>query len=100
MQTAADDGTGFRASIKGVPISVKTGTAQESKTRANHAFFISFGPYESPKLAVTVNIPYGYTSANAASVAKNVYRLCFGYTNVDEILNAGAQRVSDANIED
>ena len=28
MQTAADDGTGFRASIKGVPISVKTGTAQ------------------------------------------------------------------------
>ena len=86
---------GFEVNIAG-----KTGTAQESKTRANHAFFISFGPYESPKLAVTVNIPYGYTSANAASVAKNVYRLCFGYTNVDEILNAGAQRVSDANIED
>lgn len=83
-----------------VNIAGKTGTAQESKTRANHAFFISFGPYESPKLAVTVNIPYGYTSANAASVAKDVYRLCFGYTNVDEILNAGAQRVSDVNIED
>ena len=86
---------GFEVNIAG-----KTGTAQESKTRANHAFFISFGPYESPKLAVTVNIPYGYTSANAASVAKDVYRLCFGYTNVDEILNAGAQRVSDTNIED
>lgn len=86
---------GFEVNIAG-----KTGTAQESKTRANHAFFISFGPYESPKLAVTVNIPYGYTSANAASVAKDVYRLCFGYTNVDEILNAGAQHVSDANIED
>ena len=28
MQTAADEGTGSRASIKGVPISVKTGTAQ------------------------------------------------------------------------
>ena len=28
MQTAADDGSGSRASIKGVPIAVKTGTAQ------------------------------------------------------------------------
>lgn len=28
MQTAADDGAGSRASIKGVPIAVKTGTAQ------------------------------------------------------------------------
>lgn len=101
MRGVVESGSASRI-FKGVEVNIagKTGTAQESKTRANHAFFISFGPYESPKLAVTVNIPYGYTSANAASVAKDVYRLCFGYTNVDEILNAGAQRVSDANIED
>lgn len=101
MRGVVESGSASRI-FKGLEVNIagKTGTAQESKTRANHAFFISFGPYESPKLAVTVNIPYGYTSANAASVAKDVYRLCFGYTNVDEILNAGAQRVSDANIED
>ena len=101
MRGVVESGSASRI-FKGLEVNIagKTGTAQESKTRANHAFFISFGPYESPKLAVTVNIPYGYTSANAASVAKDVYRLCFGYTNVDEILNAGAQRVSDVNIED
>lgn len=83
-----------------VNIAGKTGTAQESKSRANHAFFISFGPYENPQIAVTVNIPYGYTSTNAASVSKDVYRLCFGYTSLDYILNTGAQSASEINIED
>jgi len=101
MRGVVESGSASRI-FKGLEVNIagKTGTAQESKTRANHAFFISFGPYENPSLAVTVNIPYGYTSANAASVAKDVYRLCFGYTNVDEVLNAGAQRASDARIED
>lgn len=83
-----------------VNIAGKTGTAQESKKRANHAFFISFGPYENPQIAVTVNIPYGYTSTNAASVAKDVYRLCFGYTSLDYILNTGAQSASNVSIVD
>lgn len=83
-----------------VNIAGKTGTAQESKSRANHAFFISFGPYENPQVAVTVNIPYGYTSTNAASISKDVYRLCFGYTSLDYILNTGAQSASNVNIED
>ena len=83
-----------------VNIAGKTGTAQESKSRANHAFFISFGPFENPQLAVTVNIPYGYTSTNAASVSKDVYRLCFGYTSLDYVLNTGAQSASSVRIED
>lgn len=83
-----------------VDIAGKTGTAQESKTRANHAFFISFGPYSKPEVAVTVNIPYGYTSSNAASVSKDVYRLCFGYTSLDYILNTGAQNATDVKIAD
>ena len=83
-----------------VNIAGKTGTAQESKSRANHAFFISFGPYENPQVAVTVNIPYGYTSTNAASISKDVYRLCFGYTSLDYILKTGAQRASNVNIID
>ena len=49
---------------------------------------------------MTVNIPYGYTSSNAAAVAKNVYRLYYGYTSLDEILNAGALRASNVVIGD
>ena len=46
------------------------------------------------------HIPYGYTSSNAAAVAKNVYRLYYGYTSLDEILNAGALRASNVVIGD
>lgn len=84
-----------------VDIAGKTGTAQESQSRGNHAFFISYGPYTNPDISVTVNIPYGYSSSNAAAVAKNVYRLYYGYTSLDEILNTGAlDDVSNVQIGD
>lgn len=60
-----------------VEIAGKTGTAQEDKKRPNHALFISFAPYKDPEISVTVVIPYGYTSSNAASVAKDVYEYYF-----------------------
>lgn len=83
-----------------VEIAGKTGTAQESRTRGNHAFFISYGPYTNPEICVTVNIPYGYSSSNAAMVAKNVYRFYYGYTDLESILGSGALEVSNVKVGD
>lgn len=83
-----------------VEIAGKTGTAQETKTRGNHAFFISYGPYANPEICVTVNIPYGYSSSNAATVAKNIYRFYYRYTDLDYIMNTGALDVSNVKIGD
>ncbi len=82
-----------------VEIAGKTGTAQEN-TRANHAFFISYGPYANPEISVTVNIPYGYASANAATIAKSVYRFYYGYTSLEDIIGAGALDASNVVIGD
>ncbi len=82
-----------------VEIAGKTGTAQEN-TRANHAFFISYGPYSNPEISVTVNIPYGYSSANAATIAKSVYRFYYGYTTLEDIIGAGALDASNVTIGD
>lgn len=82
-----------------VEIAGKTGTAQEN-TRANHAFFISYGPYANPEISVTVNIPYGYASSNAAAVAKSVYRLYYGYTDLEKIINTGALAATNVVIGD
>ncbi|MCI6886259.1 MAG: hypothetical protein MR868_03265, partial [Lachnospiraceae bacterium] len=66
----------------------------------NHAFFISYGPYTDPDICVTVNIPYGYSSSNAAAVARDVYRLYYGYTDLEQVLNSGASSASSVRIGD
>lgn len=83
-----------------VKIAGKTGTAQENRMKPNHAFFISYAPYDNPEICVTVNIPFGYSSSNAATVAKNVYRFYYKYTQLDQILNTGALDVSNVTVGD
>ena len=88
------------ARFQDLPVNIagKTGTAQEVKTRGNHAFFISFAPYENPEISVAVNIPNGYNSANAALTEKYVYRYYYGYMSLDEIMNSGALNASRETI--
>lgn len=60
--------------FNGFPIDVagKTGTAQESKTRPNHSFFVSFAPYDNPEIAVIATVPFGYGSSKAIPIARDV----------------------------
>lgn len=60
-----------------VAVAGKTGTAQEDLTRACHALFVSFAPYEDPEITVTTVIPYGYSSGNAEELASMVYAYYF-----------------------
>ncbi|MCI5597548.1 MAG: peptidase [Lachnospiraceae bacterium] len=77
-------------SMKELKIAGKTGTAQENKKRPNHALFISYGPYQDPEIAVTVVIPYGYTSSNAAETARDVYKYYFNLMSKEEKKNKKA----------
>ena len=56
-----------------VAVAGKTGTAQEDLTRASHALFVSFAPYEDPEITVTTVIPYGHSSGNAEELASFIY---------------------------
>lgn len=68
----------------------KTGTAQESKSRGNHALFVGFAPYESPEIAFSVQIAYGYTSANAAEIARDVIKYYFKEGEGEDVLSGTA----------
>ena len=83
-----------------ITVAGKTGTAQEREDRGNHAVFVSYAPYEDPEISVTVNIPYGYSSGNAASLANMVYDYCFGKLSMDTILQRDASSIMSVNVSD
>ncbi|MBR6390457.1 MAG: penicillin-binding protein [Lachnospiraceae bacterium] len=70
-----------------VNVAGKTGTAQESKSRPNHALFVSYTPYEDPEISVTVRVAHGYTSDYAAQIAREVYKYYFGLITEEEVTN-------------
>lgn len=75
-----------------VPVKVagKTGTAQISANEPNHALFVSFAPYESPEISVTVVIPNAFASSNAASLASYIYRYYFDKDSRKKLLENSA----------
>ena len=75
-----------------VPVTVagKTGTAQESKKRANHALFIGYAPYETPQISVSTKIMHGYSSDFAAQLTKDVMAYYFGSEGRNDMITGEA----------
>jgi penicillin-binding protein 2 len=74
------------------PITVagKTGTSQVSRLSPNNALFLSYAPYNDPEISVTVVIPNGYTSHNAAALSKDIYSVYFGLQDASSLINGKA----------
>ncbi|MBP5462025.1 MAG: hypothetical protein J6Y20_07880 [Lachnospiraceae bacterium] len=85
-----------------VKIAGKTGTAQVSLNHPNNALFISFAPYTSPEVCLTVVIPNGYASSNAAYVAREFYGMYFEGENKEALLsgNVIAGTIADVGYTD
>ncbi|MBP9697775.1 MAG: penicillin-binding protein 2 [Candidatus Moranbacteria bacterium] len=66
--------------LKDLPVAVagKTGTAQFGSNNQTHGWFVSFAPYEDPKLAMIVLVEgQGEEGYNAVPVTKEVYQWYF-----------------------
>ena len=82
----------------------KTGTAQENQDKPNHALFIGYAPYDDPKIALAtpeiamaVRITNGYSSTNAASVAKDIVSYYFKLKDESDIITNTAANVNVSN---
>lgn len=78
MRSVVNEGTGVNASIEGVEVCGKTGTAdhqEEGKDAPPHSWFIGFAPYDNPQVAVAVIVENGGQGGKAAaSIASEVMR--------------------------
>lgn len=66
MVTVVKSGTGTPAQIPDITVAGKTGTAENAKGNAPHAWFTAFAPADNPKIAVAVVVEDG---GNAGSEA-------------------------------
>ncbi|MDO4961961.1 MAG: penicillin-binding transpeptidase domain-containing protein [Eubacteriales bacterium] len=83
-----------------VNVAGKTGTAEEVKTRGNHGLFVSYAPYENPEIAVSVVIPFSYSSGNAARLARRVYDYYYGEIDLPTIISDDASNIQIFNVSD
>ena len=101
MRLVAEDTTSLNAlSGLGLNVAGKTGTAQQSRSHPNHALFIGFAPYEAPEIAVAVRIANGYTSANTAEVAADLFKYYYNLVDEEEVLTGTASGSSGQTIAD
>ncbi len=69
----------------------KTGTAEESKLRADHALFIGFSHYETQEdIAFAIRVAYGYSSMNTSMIARDMIDYYYNLEDEATLLNGVA----------
>lgn len=87
--------------LRNMPISIagKTGTAQESKSRPDHALFVGYAPAETPKITIAVRIANGYGSSNATAVGRSIFNYYFGLESHEKIVTGEASQALNTSTD-
>lgn len=80
-----------------VNVAGKTGTAQESRSKPNHALFVGYAPYEKPEIAIAVRVANGYTSDYSAQIAKDVIKYYYNLADEEELAGT-AEEMAGGNL--
>lgn len=75
MRAAVVSGSARSVAELSIPLAGKTGTAQSGLNQKTHSWFTSFGPFDSPKLVLTVLVEHGGESTETAvPIAKEIWQ--------------------------
>ncbi len=78
-----------------VNVAGKTGTAEQTKSRPNHALFVCYAPYEQPEIAIATRIPFGYSSDHAAQATRDIIKYYYGLAEEEDLINGEADLPED-----
>lgn len=78
----------------------KSGTAQFSKNRGDHALFMSYAPYNNPEISVTTVLPYAYGSVNAVRATADFYEYYFNGKDEEILTNKEVEDSREVIIAD
>ncbi len=70
----------------GTDVAGKTGTAQQSTDRANHALFVCYAPASRPEITFACRIANGYTSDYAAQYTQAVMSYYLGKEELEDLM--------------
>ena len=95
--TSDESGTAYKY-FKDFSISIggKTGSASIGNSGHANAWFVGFGPFENPKIAVAVYVKRGEHGAYTAPIARDIFAQYFGMNAVEikEDMSVNSQMMS------
>lgn len=81
------------SSLGDFAMSGKTGTAQQSKTHADHGLFVGYAPSNDPDVAFSIRIKNGYESLYPSEIGRDLMRYYYGLADRDELITGHAAAV-------
>ena len=72
LESSITYGMGHAASVEGMKIAGKTGTAASRESPGQHGFFVGFAPAEKPVIVLVIYLEQG-RGADAAGVAREIF---------------------------
>ncbi len=74
-----------------IAVAGKTGTAEQSASRPNHALFVGYAPYDGqPEIAITTRILFGYSSDYAAQTTRDIIAYYYGLDEAENLITGEA----------
>lgn len=86
-------------SLGNFAMSGKTGTAQQSKTHANHGLFVGYAPSDDPEVAFAIRIKNGYESLYASEIGRDLMRYYYGLADRDELITGQAAGIKTSGVQ-
>ena len=81
------------SSLGDFAMSGKTGTAQQSKTHANHGLFVGYAPSNDPEIAFAIRIKNGYESLYPSEIGRDLMRYYYGLADRSELVTGHAAEI-------